>query len=231
MSAISPGARPLPATPGSSLREPLPRALLILTAATGMIDAVSFLGLGRVFSANMTGNVVFLGFGLAGAGGLPVVSPLIAAAAFLIGAGIGGRLAAGLPAGESTLRATLVIEVVLLALAAALAAAVSIRANAVSGDSLIAILALAMGTRNAAVRRAAIPDMTTTVLTMTLTALAADSAPAGGSGKGTTRRIAAVAAMLVGALVGALLVQTDLVLPLLAAAGVTLLALCVYERP
>src|SRR5437868_15296221 len=60
-----------------SLHHPLARALLALTFTTGLVDAVSYLGLGRVFTANMTGNVVLLGFGVAGAGGLPVVAPVV----------------------------------------------------------------------------------------------------------------------------------------------------------
>ena len=53
------------------MRHPLARALLVLTFTTGLVDAVSYLALGRVFTANMTGNVVLLGFGIAGSGGLP----------------------------------------------------------------------------------------------------------------------------------------------------------------
>src|SRR5437588_1437925 len=75
-----------------SINHPLTRALLILTFTTGLIDAVSFLALGRVFTANMTGNIVLLGFGVAGSGGLPVVAPLASLAAFLLGSGIGGVL-------------------------------------------------------------------------------------------------------------------------------------------
>jgi hypothetical protein len=59
---------------------------------------------------------------------------------------------------------------------------------------------------------------------MTLTGLAADSRLAGGSGKGSARRIAAVLAMLTGALAGALLLKVSIVPPLLAAAGIALLA-------
>src|SRR4051794_15673941 len=77
-------------------RRPLVRALLILTVTTGLVDAVSYLGLGHVFTANMTGNIVLLAFGVAGSGGLPVVAPLISLGAFLVGAGIGGILAARL---------------------------------------------------------------------------------------------------------------------------------------
>jgi len=65
--------------------------LLMMTAVTGIVDAVNYLGLGHVFTANMTGNIVLLGFGIAGAGGLPVVAPMISLGAFLIGAGLGGK--------------------------------------------------------------------------------------------------------------------------------------------
>src|SRR4028119_678515 len=72
--------------------EPLPALLLVLTITTGLLDAVSFLGLGRVFTANMTGNVVFLGFALGGAPGIPVASSLTAIGSFVLGAVIGGKL-------------------------------------------------------------------------------------------------------------------------------------------
>ena len=73
----------------ASLGHPLTRALLVLTLTTGLVDAVSYLGLGRVFTANMTGNIVLLGFGIAGSGGLPVVAPLVSLGSFLVGA-VGG---------------------------------------------------------------------------------------------------------------------------------------------
>src|SRR3954452_8297477 len=74
-------------------QRPLTRALLVLTFTTGLVDAVSYLGLGRVFTANMTGNIVFLGFGIAGRGGVPVVAPVVSLGTFLLGAG-GGRVLA-----------------------------------------------------------------------------------------------------------------------------------------
>src|SRR5580700_11517436 len=67
--------------------------LLAMTAVTGIIDAVSFLALGRVFTANMTGNVVLLGFAFAGAPGLSISRSAVALLAFLSGAVLGGRLA------------------------------------------------------------------------------------------------------------------------------------------
>jgi uncharacterized membrane protein YoaK (UPF0700 family) len=214
-----------------SIRHPLTRLLLVLTFTTGVVDAVSYLGLGRVFTANMTGNIVFLGFGIAGSGGLPVVAPLVSLAAFLLGAGAGGVLAAKLADSHPRhLAWALAIEVMLIAAAVVVAAAISVHPNAASGDILIAVLAFAMGVRNATVRRIAVPDLTTTVLTMTLTGLAADSRLFGGSGKGSTRRAAAVFAMLAGALAGALLLKTSLVLPI-ATAGVLALVTALFYVP
>jgi uncharacterized membrane protein YoaK (UPF0700 family) len=212
-----------------TIRHPLARTLLVLTFTTGLVDAVSYLGIGHVFTANMTGNIVFLGFGIAGGSGLPVVAPLISLAAFLLGAGGGGVLASRLAQHHARHMArALLIEVLLLALAAILAAAVKVRANAVSGDVVIALLAFAMGVRNATIRRVAVPDLTTTVLTMTLTGLAADSQLFGGSGKGSVRRASAVLAMLLGALAGALLLKTSLSLPLAVAAALAFAAFLGY---
>ena len=73
--------------------QPLLLALSLLTLVTGLVDAACYLGLGRVFTANMTGNVVLLAFGAAGAQGLPVLAPSVSLAVFLAGATAGGRLA------------------------------------------------------------------------------------------------------------------------------------------
>jgi uncharacterized membrane protein YoaK (UPF0700 family) len=205
--------------PGTeSIRHPLTRTLLVLTLTTGVIDAASYLGLGRVFAANMTGNIVLLGFGIAGSSGLPVIAPLVSLAAFLAGAVVGGRMGTMLAPKHAHLSRAMQIEIGLTALAALIAIVFDITPDHFSGDLIIALLAFAMGIRNATVRRLKVPDISTTVLTMTLTSLAADSPLAGGDGKGSWRRGAAVASMLVGACVGALLVKTDLALVLLAAA-------------
>jgi uncharacterized membrane protein YoaK (UPF0700 family) len=209
----------------SSVRHPLARALLVLTFSTGLVDAVSYLGLGRVFTANMTGNIVLLGFGIAGSGGLPVVAPLVSLGAFLVGSAVGGALAVRSDDRRPHhLARALGIESGLILVAASVAATADVRPSKLAGDAVIAVLALAMGVRNATVRRLGVPDLTTTVLTMTLTGLAADSRVAGGSGEGSVRKIAAVLAMLCGALAGALLLQISLVPPLLVAAALALLA-------
>ncbi|MEU4217472.1 YoaK family protein [Actinoplanes sp. NPDC026623] len=78
---------------GTGEHGPLPRLLIVLTVVRGLVDAFGYLALGHVFVANMTGNVVFFGFALAGVGGVPVVASLVAILAFAVGAGLGGRLA------------------------------------------------------------------------------------------------------------------------------------------
>ena len=236
MSASPAGAAPVPKAFGEgaarSIRHPLARALLALTFSTGLVDAVSYLGLGRVFTANMTGNIVLLGFGIAGSGGLPVVAPLVSLGAFLAGSAIGGVLAVTTADRHAQhVARTLAIEVALLLGAAVVAAAADVQPSTFAGDAVIAMLALAMGVRNATVRRLAVPDLTTTVLTMTLTGLAADSRLAGGAGKGSVRRIAAVLAMLAGALAGALLLKISLVPPLLAAAAALALLVALAYVP
>ena len=75
---------------------PLLLALSLLTLVTGLVDAACYLGLGRVFTANMTGNVVLLAFGATGARGLPVLAPTVSLVVFLVGAAAGGRLASRL---------------------------------------------------------------------------------------------------------------------------------------
>jgi uncharacterized membrane protein YoaK (UPF0700 family) len=212
-----------------SLRHPLARALLALTFTTGLVDAVSYLALGRVFTANMTGNVVLLGFGIAGSGGLPVVAPLVSLGAFLIGAGAGGVLVRRLAKRHPRLVASgLAIETCLLAIAAVVAAATTVHPGNASAYALIVLMASAMGVRNAIVRSIAVPDLTTTVLTMTLTGFAAESRLAGGSGKGSLRRLIAVLAMLAGAVAGALLLKSSVFAPLALAAVLALATWLVY---
>src|ERR1700690_3175064 len=92
-------------------------ALLALTVVTGLVDAVSILRLGRVFVANMTGNVVFLGFAVARAPGFSLVASLVALAGFMIGALAGGRVARRGGASAHLLAIGAVIETFLVAAA------------------------------------------------------------------------------------------------------------------
>ena len=199
----------------------LPGVLVALTVVTGLVDAVSYLALGHVFVANMTGNVVFLGFALAGAPGLSAPASLAALGAFLLGAAIGGRITVryGGQQGRHLRTATTIAGAVVL-LATLLAALLGQPVAEEARYALIVPLAVAMGIQNATARHLAVPDLTTTVLTLTLTGIAADSRLAGGRGGDPARRLIAVTAMFTGALLGALLVtHVDLVLPLAIAAA------------
>src|SRR5215470_2875199 len=75
-----------------SQADPLPTVLVVLTMTTGLVDAVSVLGLGRVFTANMTGNIVFLGFAAAGVPGFSIARAVVSLVGFVVGAVLGGRL-------------------------------------------------------------------------------------------------------------------------------------------
>jgi uncharacterized membrane protein YoaK (UPF0700 family) len=207
--------------PVATLRHPLPRALLILTFTTGIVDAVSFLGLGHVFTANMTGNVVLLGFGIAGSAGLPIAAPFASLGAFILGAIAGGRVSRRVEE-RRLLTTALAIEVAVLAAAAVIAALTTITVGAPVTYVLIVMLAFAMGLRSACVRRLGVPDLSTVVLTMTLVGFSSESPLAAGSGLGSLRRSSAVVLMGAGALAGALLLRADLVLPLAVAAGLAL---------
>lgn len=204
--------------PPASSHPKLPALLLALTLVTGLVDAVSYLALGRVFTANMTGNVVFLGFAAAGTPGLSVTRSLAALAAFLLGAVAGGRWANRLSSGPLHAWTTRAFgaEAALFTAAALVARGQGsdLTAASVPLYLVIAFTGLALGLRNATVRRLGVPDLTTTVLTLTLTGLAADSRLAGGGGAGSGRRVASVAAMLGGAAVGALLLRHSVAAPL-----------------
>ncbi|GHJ37455.1 YoaK family protein [Streptomyces sp. TS71-3] len=169
----------------------LPPLLVVLTFVSGLVDAVSFLGLDHVFVANMTGNMAFLAFALAGAGGLSASASLLAVACFVTGVVAGGRWAVRFWAAERIFAPLVGAQALLVAgaLAAGAAGAVSY--------VLIVMLALGMGLQNAVVHRLGVPDLTTTVLTRTLTGLVAD--PAGPS---RVRRAVSVTVLVCGALTG-----------------------------
>ena len=188
---------------------PLPPVLLSMTVVTGLVDAFSYLTLGHVFVANMTGNIVFLGFALAGAPGFSISASLTALVAFAAGAFGGGRLISRYPDHRGRLHSSAAAgQAVLLAAAVILASVSGLPVTAGFRYPLIALLGASMGLQNAAARKIAVPDLTTTVLTLTITGIAADSSAAGGSGSHSGRRLAAIAAMLVGALIGTALVLT-----------------------
>jgi uncharacterized membrane protein YoaK (UPF0700 family) len=224
----------MPASLIADRRDPLPLVLIALSAVTGLVDAVSVLGLGQVFVANMTGNTVFLGFAVGGAPGFEVPRYVVALLAFLAGALAGGWVANAFA--RSTRRWWLLTVAAFEAALVWIAAAVALGYDAASLApparlfTLIGLTAVAMGLRNATVRRLKVPDLTTTVLTLTLTGLAADSSLSGGENSNWRRRVSAVVATFVGAVLGAVLVRTSgLVVPLVLTGAVVLVLTLAYS--
>jgi len=189
----------------------IPYALLGMTVVTGLVDAVSFLSLGRVFTANMTGNIVLLAFATVQVPGLSITYSLAALLSFLVGAISGGRIMARAGADSQIRFAAQAFLLEDAFLFAASLCAIGYRRDALEHSfqtfALIALTALAMGTRNAAVRKLAIPDLTTTVLTLTITGIGADSSIANGSNPRLARRVESVVAMFLGAALGAVIIH------------------------
>jgi uncharacterized membrane protein YoaK (UPF0700 family) len=195
-------------------------ALIALTFSTGLIDAVSFISLGHVFTANMTGNIVLLGFALGGASGLSVARSGASLLAFMAGAFLGGMTSVRHSGWTQTrlLKRTIVIEAALLLIAAGCMSMFGIK-HEISPNltyALIALTALAMGFRSAVVRKLAVPDLTTTVLTLTVTGIASDSSLAGGTNPRLRTRVSAVISMFAGAAAGATFLRYGVFAPLAA---------------
>lgn len=217
---------------------PLPPMLVAMTMVTGLIDAFSFLALGHIFVANMTGNVVFLAFAAAGASGFSIPASLVALGSFILGALGGGLLGSHLEQHRGRLlTVTAALQTLLLGLSAVL---VSLSGNAMSEGykySLIIFLRIAMGLQNATARKLAVPDLTTTVLTLTIVGIAADSRLVGGRGSRAGRRLISVAAMFIGSFIGSLLILhgsiiAPLVIALIVMAIIVLLAMVLaYKDP
>lgn len=196
--------------------------LLTLTFVSGLIDAASFIAMGHVFTANMTDNVVFLAFAFAGVPGLSVVRSTVALAAALLGGVLAGHLDTRLTWKNRPIWLSIACVLEGLLIAAATAVAWFGRDRLQSEITLCAIISLtgiAMGLRNGTVRRLGVPDLTTTVLTLTVAGLAFDSSLAGGKNIRWHIRLASICLMFVGALI----VRHSLVLLLLLS---TLLTVC-----
>jgi uncharacterized membrane protein YoaK (UPF0700 family) len=194
--------------PAGDRHGPLHPMLLLLTVVTGLVDAFSYLELGHVFVANMTGNVVFLAFALVGARGFSFAASALALATFVVGAMVSGRIVVHLgPRRGRILAATATVEVVVTTIAVVLAWTLPHPGVGPGRYALVALLAAGAGMQNGMARNLAVPDLNTTVLTQTIAGAAFDSRPAGGSSSRVGRRGLAAAAMFVGALLGA---QTEL---------------------
>jgi uncharacterized membrane protein YoaK (UPF0700 family) len=206
----------------------LPYALLGMTVVTGLVDAVSFLSLGHVFTANMTGNIVLLAFASTGVPQVSLARSITALLGFIAGATVGGRIMAGANAAVQLRAASSVFALEILFLAAATLVALGYSVDSsphlLRLYAMIAFTAIAMGMRNAALRKLAVPDLTTTVLTLTITGLAADSSLARGTNPRLQRRIAAVVAMFAGAALGSITLRHSIFMALAVSVGLSSLS-------
>jgi len=176
--------------------------LFVLTFVTGLVDAVTYLGLGHVFAANQTGNVIVLGFALVGAGQISATGALASLASFVVGAAFSGWATLRLErAIRGWTRAMFALEAGLLVVAAVLSTM-----SPVFETLVVAILAFAMGMRNATLQHLGLGTVSTTVLTTTLANLVGHGFMRG-NWQVVRPRLGAVVAMLLGAVCGALLLQ------------------------
>ncbi|MCC2033137.1 YoaK family protein [Microbacterium allomyrinae] len=228
--------RTAPATAGvgGDGQRSLRAMLILLTVVTGLVDAFSYLMLGHVFVANMTGNIVFLAFAVGGAPGFVWWASVLAIAVFMLGASAGGAVFRR--GSRPPHRDLLIASVIQLALfvAAAVVAFVSAGDLRAGYDEpamavLIVLLGAGMGIQNAAARALRVPDLTTTVLTLTVVGLAADQ----GRERRIGPRVLSITSMFVGAVVGVVLIVHEWVPWVLVLASVIILAVvvCAWMPP
>jgi uncharacterized membrane protein YoaK (UPF0700 family) len=198
--------------------------LLMLTFVTGLIDAIRVLVLGHGGVANMTGNVIFLGFVFVPHSGVDLTAAAVAFAFFVLGAIIGGRFGRHLNH-DLDLWITVALGAELLALStlAVLAGTGVLGYHGTGRLILIAGLAMVFGAQNVIARRFGIPELSTTVITGTIAGIGSDSRLAGGRGDREKLRWAAVLTLCAGAVVGATL-SRFVVAPVIGLAAVTVAA-------
>ena len=169
------------------------RTALLLAFGAGATDALGILGLGRVFTSVMTGNLVLLGIAIGSGTTGDLERVLVALVGYLLAvAGAAWYLRAGAP------RVVLAAEAVVQAGLLAGWLATGTRPSRVPDLALIAVAAVAMGAQAQTVRTLALPVPSTTYLTGTLTSLAASLATGTRDAK-AGRLAAVVAAVLAGA--------------------------------
>lgn len=201
-------------------------ALSLLTITTGLIDAATVLGF-TVFAANMTGNIVFLGFSLGGSPEYALVPSVAALVGFVLGAwGAGFIVPAKLaPRPAST---ALGVQAVLIGVAAVVAMFSDAPGSTWQDWLILLILGAAMGLQNVISLASPVADMKTTVLTLTIAGIASELA------RGTQQRwglrLVSIVLLLNGALGGTLIfLQLGMGWTLLAASVITAMAAVIFR--
>ena len=204
--------------------------LLLLTFSTGIVDAVSVLVLGHVFVANMTGNVIFLGFWFAPRAVVDMTAALVAFVSFVAGAVLGGRLARHL---DDDVRRWLAValgtEVVVLVALSILTGTGVLDYHDNTKLFLIAGLAVTFGSQNATARQFGIQELSTTVLTSTIVGIGFDSRLAGGTGQREKLRYGVVLTMCAGATVGATMIRWAVAPVIALAAAVVAVSAAIFR--
>jgi uncharacterized membrane protein YoaK (UPF0700 family) len=179
--------------------------LLAMTFASGSVDAVSFLGLGRIFTANMTGNIIFLALAIGQRNLAIALNSIIALVGFSVGAIFAGRLLGHVKPPTAWPSRTTALLYGHFACMAAFAVGWVIQAGYPAGAALYVLIALSsygMGLQNAVARHLAVPGLSTTVVTMALTGFMMDLPALGIAGAGQRRALLAVIFLFSGAAVG-----------------------------
>ncbi|BBZ50006.1 DUF1275 domain-containing protein [Mycobacterium heidelbergense] len=204
-------------------------ALLLLTFATGLADSISILALGHVFVANMTGNVIFLGFWLAPKTNIDLTAVAVALPTFVCTTILSGRLSRHF--GERTRRwitTVLATEIALLVALSIMAGAGVLHYHDNTKLIMIGILATTFGLQHSSARQFGIQELSTTVLTSTIVSLGLDSRLAGGTGAREKLRFSVVFTMCAGALVGATMSRFVVAPVFVLAASVVALSLLIF---
>jgi len=181
------------------------RMLLALTFAAGCVDALSYLGLGRVFTANMTGNAVLLGLAIGQTQELQVAHTAAAIVGFVLGVLTGAKVVG--PVRERVVWSHHVTLALRLECAVLFVFAIGwwLIGPGLHGVGLISLIlwsGLAMGIQSAIARRLAVPGVATTYVTGTITALVAELTSVSGAAGDRRRMSAVIGAMIAGAVAG-----------------------------
>ncbi|MBA4023418.1 MAG: DUF1275 domain-containing protein [Gordonia sp.] len=189
-------------------------AMTAVSFGTGALDAATFLGMDEVFGANMTGNVILIAMSIAGEGSHSYLGPLMALGGFAAGSWLLGLIARR--HAKASPVDPLVAPVFAFCAAGMIAVMVALMVFPLEGFTLHAAtfsIGVLMGCQAIAARRVGVPDMSTVVITSTLSLLFAEAGTfrGGASNLATSRRLAAVLSMFLGAVCGALLLKIALV--------------------
>jgi uncharacterized membrane protein YoaK (UPF0700 family) len=209
-----------------------------LTVSSGAIDAISFVALGKVFTAFMTGNIAFLGLRIAGAGGPGKVAILVSMVGFAVGVYL-STLIVRPSAGSGMWPRWVTVALGVSLIGHAVFLAVWFASNGQPSISVSHVLlgswALAMGMQSAAVRRLRVDGVFTTAATATIIFLVGDIADWPATSVERRRFAGVLISLFVGATAGGLLlVRAPLyapVLPFVITAAAVLTAAIVLREP